>query len=65
MRDVELFEAILGFTTPSEVVSVELNLKSQEVTVKVDAGLVRFSVRGFRRWSPATTAGGIWIPADS
>lgn len=31
MRDVELFEAILGLTTPSEVVSVELNLKSQEV----------------------------------
>lgn len=52
MRDVELFAAILGLTTPSEVVSVELNLKSQEVTVKVDAGLVRFPVRGFQTMLP-------------
>jgi transposase len=38
MRDVELYRAILGLTPPWTVVSVDLDIKGQQVTVRVDAG---------------------------
>ncbi len=38
MRDIELYRAILGLTPPWRVVSVALDVKGQEVVVKVDAG---------------------------
>jgi transposase len=38
MRDIELYRAILGLTPPWTVVSVELDVKGQQVTIKVEAG---------------------------
>jgi len=38
MRDIELYRAILGVTLPWTVVSVDLDVKGQQVVVKVDAG---------------------------
>jgi transposase len=38
MRDVELYRAILGLTPPWTVVSVDLDVNDQQVTVRVDAG---------------------------
>ena len=38
MRDIELYRAILGLTAPWTVLSVDLDVKSQRVTVRVDAG---------------------------
>ena len=38
MRDVELYKAILGLTPPWTVVSVNLDVKGQQVTVQVQAG---------------------------
>ena len=38
MRDVELYRAILGLTAPWTVLSVDLNVQDQRVTVRVDAG---------------------------
>jgi transposase len=43
MRDVELYRAILGLTAPWSVLSVDLDLKGQRVTVRVDAGLGPFA----------------------
>jgi transposase len=38
MRDIDLYRAILGLTPPWTVVDVELDVKGQDVTVRVDAG---------------------------
>ena len=38
MRDIELYKAILGLTPPWTVVSVNLDVKGQQVTVHVQAG---------------------------
>ena len=38
MRDVELYRAILGLTPPWTVVSVDLDVHDQQVTVRVDPG---------------------------
>lgn len=38
MRDVELYEAILGLTPPWKVAHVELDVAAKEVTIRVDAG---------------------------
>ena len=38
MRDVELYAAILGLTPPWRVVAVDVDVKGEQVTVKVDAG---------------------------
>ncbi|MBI3077765.1 MAG: ISL3 family transposase, partial [Deltaproteobacteria bacterium] len=38
MRDIELYERILGITPPWKVVNVELDLKAEQVVVMVDAG---------------------------
>lgn len=38
MRDIELYNAILGLTPPWTVVSVNLDVKGQQVTVHVQAG---------------------------
>jgi len=36
MRDVELYATILGLTPPWKVVAVEVDVKDEQVTVKVD-----------------------------
>lgn len=38
MRDFELYQAVLGLRTPWTVVNVELDVKTQQVTVTVEAG---------------------------
>ena len=38
MRDVELYRTILGLTPPWRVVTVDIDVKRQEILVKVDAG---------------------------
>ncbi len=38
MRDIELYRAILGLTPPWTVLRVDLDVKGQRVTVRVDAG---------------------------
>ncbi len=38
MRDVELYTAILGLTPPWNVVAVEVDVKGEQITVKVDPG---------------------------
>ena len=38
MRDIELYRAILGLTPPWTVRSVDLDMKGQQVVVKVDEG---------------------------
>jgi len=38
MHDIELYRTILGLTPPWRVVSVELDVKGQQVVVQVDAG---------------------------
>jgi len=38
MRDVELYRTILGLTPPWTVVTVDVDVKRQEILVKVDAG---------------------------
>ena len=38
MRDIELYRTILGLTPPWTVVSVDLDVKGQQVVVKVEAG---------------------------
>jgi transposase len=38
MRDVELYRAILGLAPPWRIVTVDLDVPGQQVTVKVDAG---------------------------
>ena len=38
MRDVELYATILGLTPPWKVVAVEVDVKGEQVTVKVDPG---------------------------
>lgn len=38
MRDVELYRAILGLAPPWRIVTVDLDVLGQQVTVKVDAG---------------------------
>jgi hypothetical protein len=40
--DVELYRAILRFTPPLQMVSVELDVSGQHLTVKADAGLSPF-----------------------
>jgi transposase len=42
MRDVELYRVILGLTASWTVVSVVLNVQSQQVTVRLGAGLGPF-----------------------
>jgi transposase len=39
MRDFELYQAVLGLRAPWAVVNVELDVKRQQVTVTVEAGL--------------------------
>ena len=41
MRDIELYRAILGLTPPWTVVNVDLDVKGQQVTVRVDATRTR------------------------
>jgi transposase len=43
MRDIELYRAILGLTAPWTVVSVDLDVKGQRITVRVDAGAGPFA----------------------
>ena len=38
MRDTDLYKAILGLTPPWTVVTVDLDIKGQQVTITVDAG---------------------------
>ena len=38
MRDIELYRTILGLTPPWTVVSVDLDVKGQQVVVTVEAG---------------------------
>jgi hypothetical protein len=38
LRDIELYRAILGLSAPWTVVSVDLDIKGQQVTVRVDPG---------------------------
>jgi transposase len=38
MRDTDLYKAILGLTSPWTVVTVDLDIKGQQVTITVDAG---------------------------
>jgi transposase len=38
MRDIELYRAILGLSTPWTVTSVDLDVKGQQVVVRVEAG---------------------------
>ena len=38
VRDVELYATILGLTPPWNVVAVDVDVKDEQVTVKVDAG---------------------------
>ncbi len=38
MRDIELYRTILGLTPPRTGVSVDLDVKGQQVVVKVEAG---------------------------
>lgn len=38
MRDIELYRAILGLTPPWTVVGVDLDVKGQQVVIRVDAG---------------------------
>ncbi len=38
VRDVELYATILGLTSPWKVVAVEVDLKGEQVTVRVDPG---------------------------
>jgi transposase len=76
MRDVELYEAILGLTPPWRVVSVKLDLEGKEVTVKVNAGLSPFPCpecdamvpgydRKLRRWRHLDTCQFVtWIEAE-
>jgi len=76
MRDVELYRAILGLTTPWAVVSVDLDIPGEQVTVKVDAGPGPFPcpecervVPGYdrkrRRWRHLDTCQLVtWIEAE-
>jgi transposase len=76
MRDVELYRAILGLTPPWTVVSVDLDLPGEQVTVKVDAGpglfpcpecqaLVPGYDRKLRRWRHLDTCQFVtWIEAE-
>lgn len=76
MRDDELYRALLGLTPPWEVVSVDLDIPGQQVTVKVDAGPGPFSCpecqalvpgydRKLRRWRHLDTCQFItWIEAE-
>jgi len=76
MRDVELYEAILGLTPPWKVAHVELDVAAKEVTIRVDAGPSPFpcpecgAVVGgydskFRRWRHLDTCQFVtWIEAE-
>jgi len=76
MRDIELYEAILGLTPPWKVAHVELNVAAKEVTIRVDAGPSPFpcpecgAVVGgydskFRRWRHLDTCQFVtWIEAE-
>lgn len=76
MRDVELYRAILGLTSPWTVVGVELDVTAQRVVVKVDAGGGPFACpecgaegprydRKPRRWRHLDTMQfTTWIEAD-
>ncbi|MFH1609415.1 MAG: transposase, partial [Candidatus Bipolaricaulota bacterium] len=76
MRDTELYESILGLTPPWRVVSVELDVKGQAVTVRVDAGAGPFGcleceevVPGYdkklRRWRHLDTCQFVtWVEAE-
>lgn len=75
MRDVELYRAILGLTPPWRVVSVDLDIPGQQVTVKVDVGPGPFPCpecqapvpgydRKLRRWRHLDTCQFVtWIEA--
>lgn len=76
MRDVELYRAILGLPPPWTVVSVDLDLPNDQVTVKVEAGpglfpcpecqrLVPGYDRKLRRWRHLDTCQLVtWIEAE-
>lgn len=76
MRDIELYRAILGLTPPWTVVSVDLDVKGQQVVIKVDAGSGPFrcpecqmEVAGYdrkpRRWRHLDTCQfTTWIEAE-
>lgn len=76
MRDVALYEAILGLTPPWKVAHVELDVAAKEVTIRDDAGPSPFpcpecGVLGggydskFRRWRHLDTCQFVtWIEAE-
>jgi len=76
MRDIELYEAILGLTPPWKVAHVELDVAAKEVTIRVDAGPSPFPcpecgamVGGydskFRRWRHLDTCQFVtWVEAE-
>lgn len=76
MRDIELYKAILGLTPPWTVLDVELDVKGQQVTVRVHAGAGPFPcpecetvVPGYdrkpRRWRHLDTCQfTTWIEAE-
>ena len=76
MRDTDLYKAILGLTPPWTVATVDLDVKTQQVTITVDAGAGPFpcpecqtSVPGYdkklRRWRHLDTCQfTTWIVAE-
>jgi transposase len=76
MRDIQLYEAILGLSRPWKVADVELDVAVKEVTIRVVAGPSPFPcpecgamVRGydskFRRWRHLDTCQFVtWIEAE-
>jgi len=52
MRDVELYATILGLTAPWKVVSVEVDVPGEQVTVKVDPGPGPFPCPACQTLSP-------------
>jgi len=52
MRDVELYATIMGLTPPWKVVAVEIDVKGEHVTVKVDAGVGPFPCPECQTLSP-------------
>ena len=53
MRDIELYRTILGLTPPWAVASVDLDVKGQQVVVKVDAGPGPFEAKRGHSTFPA------------
>lgn len=58
VRDVELYRAILGLTAPWTVVTVDRDVKGQQVGVRVDAGPGPFPCPVRHAGARGTTASG-------